>query len=197
MTNYFKPGNSALLLIDYQVGTLQICKTTPSDVALRNAVTLAKAALAFDMPVVLTASQEDQIQGPVAEALQRVLPKAYAARVQRVGIVNCWDDPKFKKAVVDTGRRQLVMGGITTDICLIFPAISAVKDGFEVQAVIDASGSPFEISEEMARRRMEAAGVTLTATNTIVAELVHDWATEQGGKLVPLLFASAPMVKVD
>jgi nicotinamidase-related amidase len=196
MTSYFKPENSALLLIDYQVGTLQICKTTPSDVALRSAVTLAKAALAFDMPVVLTASQEDQIQGPVAEALQRVLPKAYASRIQRVGIVNCWDDPKFKKAVVDTGRRQLIMGGITTDICLIFPAISAVKDGFEVQAVIDASGSPFEISEEMARRRMEAAGVTLTATNTIVAELVHDWATKQGGKLVPLLFASAPMVKV-
>jgi len=66
-----------------------------------------------------------------------------------------------------------------------------------VQAVIDASGSPFEISEDMARRRMEKAGVGLTATNTIIAELVQDWTTKQGGKLVPLLLASAPMVKVD
>ncbi len=197
MPGYFKAETSALVLIDYQVGSLQICKTTPSDVALRNAVALAKAALAFDMPVVLTASQEDQIQGPIAEALQRVLPKAFGARIKRVGIVNCWDDPKFKKAVVDTGRRQLIMGGITTDICLVFPAISAVQDGFEVQAVIDASGSPFEISEDMARRRMEKAGVVLTATNTIIAELVQDWTTKQGGKLVPLLLASAPMVKVD
>lgn len=197
MPGFFKPETSALVLIDYQVGTLQICKTTPSDVALRNAVTLAKTALAFDMPVVLTASQEDQIQGPIAAALQHVLPEAYSARVKRVGIVNCWDDPKFKKAVVDTGRRQLVMGGITTDICLVFPAISAVEDGFEVQAVIDASGSPFKISEDMARSRMEKAGVRLTATNTMVAELVHDWTSKQGGKLVPILFASAPMVKVD
>lgn len=197
MTSFFKPETSALVLIDFQVGTLQICKTTPSDVALRNAVTLAKAALAFDMPIVMTASMEDQVQGPIAEALQRVAPKAYKARVQRVGIVNCWDDPAFKKAVTDTGRRQLVMAGITTDICLVFPAISAALEGFEVQAVIDASGSPFETSEDMARRRMERAGVVLTATNTIVAELVHDWATKEGGKLVPLLFASAPMVAVD
>ena len=197
MATFFKPETAALVLIDYQVGTLQICRTTPSDVALRNAVTLAKAALAFDMPIVMTASQEDQVQGPTAEPLQRVAAKAYQARVRRVGIVNCWDDPAFKKAVVETGRRQLVMAGITTDICLVFPAISAALEGFEVQAVIDASGSPFETSEDMARRRMERAGVVLTATNTIVAELVRDWATKAGGKLVPLLFASAPMVAVD
>src|SRR5205823_5691226 len=77
-----------------------------------------------------------------------------------------------------TGGRHPTMGGITTDICLVFPAISAAQEGFEVQAVIDASGSPFGISEDMARRRMERAGVGLTATNTIVAELVHDWATK-------------------
>ena len=197
MSSFFKPETSALVLIDYQVGTLQICKTTPSDVALRNAVTLAKAANAFGMPVVMTASMEDDVQGATAEVLQRVLPKAYKARIKRVGVVNCWDDPAFKKAVADTGRRQLVMAGITTDICLVFPAISAVGDGYEVQAVIDASGSPFEISEEMARRRMAAAGVVLTATNTIVAELVHDWTTKQGAELAPLLFAYAPMVAAD
>jgi nicotinamidase-related amidase len=193
----FKPETSALVLIDYQVGTLQLVKNHQSDVALRNAVNLAKAARAFDIPVVLTSSQEDQIQGPVPPSLQHVLPKAFAARIKRVGIVNAWSDASFRKAVKDTGRKQLIMGGITTDICLVFPSISAVEDGFEVQAVMDASGSPFDISEDMARRRMERAGVWLTATNTMIAELVQDWSTPQGQLLVQLLVASAPMQPVD
>ena len=89
------------------------------------------------------------------------------------------------------------MGGITTDICLVFPSISAVQDGFEVQAVMDASGSPFEISEDLSRRRMERAGVVLTATNPMIAELVQNWASPQGSELVKLLVASAPMVPAD
>jgi nicotinamidase-related amidase len=87
------------------------------------------------------------------------------------------DDENFKTAVDATGRHQLIMGAITTDICLVFPAISAVEDGYEVQAVLDACGSPFEIGEEVARRRMERAGVWLTSTNTMIAELVRDWST--------------------
>src|SRR5260221_437324 len=78
-----------------------------------------RLTLDFGMPIVITVSQEDQVQGPLADIFQRVAPAAYKARVKRAGIVNCWDDPNFRKAVVDTGRRQLVMGGITTDICLV------------------------------------------------------------------------------
>jgi nicotinamidase-related amidase len=89
------------------------------------------------------------------------------------------------------------MAAVTTDICLVFPAISAVEEGFEVQAVMDASGSPFDISEDVARRRMERAGVWLTATNTMIAELVQDWSTPAGQELVQLLFASAPMQPAD
>jgi nicotinamidase-related amidase len=89
------------------------------------------------------------------------------------------------------------MGAITTDICLVFPAISAVEDGYEVQAVLDACGSPFEIGEEVARRHMERAGVWLTSTNTIVAELVFDWTTPEGQQLAPLLTDSIPMLPVD
>jgi hypothetical protein len=89
------------------------------------------------------------------------------------------------------------MGAVTTDICLVFPAISAVEDGYEVQAVLDASGSPFEIGETVARRRMDRAGVWLTSTNTMIAELVQDWSTPQGMQLIPLLLASAPMQPVD
>ena len=147
------------------------------------------------MPVVLTTSQEDHIQGPLAPPLQRVLPDAHKRCIKRVGIVNAWTDPKFVAAVKATGRKQLIMGGVTTDICLIFPSMSAVQEGFEVRAVMDASGSSYEIQEEMARRRMEHAGVVLTTTNTIIAELVQDWSSPQGSELVKLLVATVPMMQ--
>ena len=127
MSKAFRPEAAALLLIDHQVGTMQLIKNIPPDLALRNAVNLAKAAKALGMPVVLTASMEDHLQGPLAPALEKILPKEYAARVKRQGIVSAWDDSKFKAAVLATGRKQLVMAGVTTDICLVFPAISAIR----------------------------------------------------------------------
>jgi nicotinamidase-related amidase len=192
MSKAFRPEAAALLLIDHQVGTMQLIKNIPPDLALRNAVNLAKAAKALGMPVVLTASMEDHLQGPLAPALEKILPKEYAARVKRQGIVSAWDDSKFKAAVLATGRKQLVMAGVTTDICLVFPAISAVRDGFEVLAVLDASGSPSDLSEEMARRRMEQAGVILTTAATAIAELVHDWVSPAGMELIQLLLAANP-----
>jgi nicotinamidase-related amidase len=191
---WFTRENSALVLIDHQIGTMQLVKNVASDAALRNAVVLAKAAKTLGMPIVMTASMEDHMQGPLAPALQQVAPDAYKARVKRLGIVNAWSDPNFKAAVEATGRKRLVMAGVTTDICLVFPSISAVHDGYEVQAVLDASGSSNELQEDTARRRMENAGVVLTATNTIIAELVQNWATPEGRILVQYLLASAPMM---
>lgn len=80
------------------------------------------------------------------------------------------------------------MAGVTTDVCLVFPAISARRAGYQVQAVMDASGSPYEVSEEMSRRRMEREGVVLTATNTIMAELAQDWSRPEGAQLLQVLF---------
>jgi nicotinamidase-related amidase len=140
MKDQYTPENSALVLIDHQVGTLTFVHNMSSEESLRNAVMLAKAAKAYDMPVVLTTSQEDHLQGPTAPALQQALPEAYNNRVKRTGIVNAWADPNFSAAVRATGRRKLIMAAVTTDICLIFPAISAVQGGFDVLAVLDASG---------------------------------------------------------
>jgi hypothetical protein len=92
---------------------------------------------------------------------------------------------------------RAVQTQVTVDICLVFPAISAVEAGFEVQAVLDASGSSFDIGEETSRPRMERAGVWLTSTNTMVAELLHNWATPQGMKLVPSIAANPPMLPVE
>ena len=192
MSGQFTPDNCALVLIDHQVGTLQFVHTMSPETSLQNAIMLAKAAKAYGMPVVLTTSQEDHPQGPTAPALQEALPEAYKNRVKRTGIVNAWADPNFSAAVRATGRKKLIMAAVTTDICLIFPAISAVQEGFEVLAVLDASGSSFDVQEELARRRMATAGVMLTTTNTAIAELVQDWSTPQGSQLIQLLMATVP-----
>ena len=194
---HFKPDECALLLIDHQVGTIQLIKNITSDHSIRNAVTLAKAALAFGMPIVMTSSQEDKIQGPPHPALAAAAPEAFAQRVKRQGVVNAWDDPNFSKAVAATGRKKLIVAAVTTDICLVFPTISAVEAGYEVQGVLDASGSSFEIGEETSRRRMERSGVWLTSTNTMVAELVGNWGSPQGIALVPLIAADPPMLPVS
>lgn len=184
----FDPADTALLLIDHQIGTMQLIKTMSVDVARKNTIALAKAAVILNMPVILTSSQEDRIQGPLIPELRSILPDAFATRIQRAGIVNAWADPHFRNAVIATGKRNLIIAGVTTDVCLVFPAINAVDEGFRVQAVLDASGSPFTDSEDFSRRRMERNGVVLTATNTIIAELAQSWSTPHGQQLVQLLF---------
>jgi nicotinamidase-related amidase len=184
----FSPSDTALLLIDHQVGTMQLIKNLPIDAVVRNTLALAKAARILNMPVVLTSSQEDRLQGPLIPELQQIVPEPFATRVRRAGIVNAWADSAFRAAAIATGRRNLIMAGVTTDVCLVFPTISAVEEGFRVQAVLDASGSPFTQSEDFAQRRMERSGVVLSATNTIIAELAQSWASPEGQQLIQLLF---------
>jgi hypothetical protein len=125
---------------------------------------------------------------PVVEALC-----ALPDRPQRCGGVKSIVIRARRKS---RGRKQLIIAAVTTDICLVFPTISAVEAGYEVQAMFNASGSSFAIGEETSRRRMERVGVWLTSTNTMVAELVGNWATRQGMALVPLLAADPPMLPV-
>lgn len=184
----FTPENTALLLIDHQVGTMRLIRNIDRAIVARNTLALARAAQLLGMPILLTSSQEDRAQGPLMPELAALLPDAYAARVQRAGIVNAWSDANFRAAVEAMARRNLIMAGVTTDVCLVFPSIAAVRDGFSVQAVMDASGSPFEWSEALAQQRMASAGVVLTATNTVIAELAQDWSTPHGSQLIRLLF---------
>jgi len=188
MGNRFTPANSAMVLIDHQVGTIQLVRNLATADVVRFTLALAKAAKILGMPVVLTTSQEDHAQGPLIPELETIVPEAFAARVRRPGTVNAWNDPNFRSAIEATGRRNLIMAGLTTDVCLVFPSIDAVEEGYGVQAVMDASGSPFELSEAMSQSRMQAAGVVLTATNTVIAELADNWSTPAGQKLIQLLF---------
>ncbi|MFM1909044.1 MAG: hypothetical protein RLZZ591_2721 [Pseudomonadota bacterium] len=184
----FTAENSALLLIDHQVGTMKLIKNIDKDMAAKQSIALAKMAKILNLPVVITSSQEENAQGPILPEIANILPEAFAARVKRPGVVNAWAYEDFHKAVVATGRKNLIMAGVTTDVCLIFPAIDAAVEGFNVQAVMDASGSPSALSEEFARQRMHDAGVVLTATNTLMAEIAQDWSTPAGQQLITLLF---------
>lgn len=183
----FHIEDTTVILIDHQVGTNKWARTTSLDLLQRNVVILAKFAKGTGMPVVLTSSQETNVQGPLMPELQEILPDVFAARIKRLGVVNAWDDENFANACRKTGRRNFVTAGVTTDVCMVSPAISAPEEGFNVQVVCDACGSNNQIAEEMAWRRMERAGVRLTSTNAIVAELVHNWASPAGAVAFPLL----------
>ncbi len=185
----FKIDDTTVILIDHQVGTNQWASTTPLALLQRNVMALAKFAKGTGMPVVLTSSQETNLnaQGPLMPELQVALPEAFASRIKREGVVNAWDDERFANACRQTGRRNFVMAGVTTDVCMVGPAVSALNEGYNVQVVCDACGSSNPIAEEMAWRRMERAGVGLTTTNAIIAELVHNWATPAGAVAFPLL----------
>ncbi len=185
----FNIDDTAMILIDHQVGTNTWAASTPLELLQRNVIILAKFAAGTGIPLVLTSSQETNVdvQGPLMPELEEISPAAFAARVKRTGVVNAWDDADFADACRSTGRRNFVMAGVTTDVCMVAPAISALEEGFNVQVVCDACGSTNAIAEEMSWRRMEAAGVRLTSTNAIVAELVKNWATPAGSVAFPLL----------
>lgn len=188
MKNLFTIENSALLLIDHQVGTMSWVRSLDLDVIKTNTLVLAKSAQATGMPILLTSSMETQAQGLLFAELQQVLPDAYKNRIQREGQVDCMTDQNFSVAVEAMQRKNLIMAGITTDVCIVYPAITAVEAGYQVQVVVDACGSPTKLGDEIALRRMENAGVILTTTNQLIAELGQNWSSANGSKLISILF---------
>ncbi|MFB2661841.1 isochorismatase family protein [Shewanella mangrovisoli] len=180
----FTGENATLLLIDHQVGTMGWVKSIPIDEMKRNTLMLAKTAQILKMPVVLTSSMEEYAQGPLMQELKDVLPEEFENRIKRLGIVNAMDDENFAKATKAPGRKRIIIAGVTNDVCTVYPALSLVSEGYEVQVVADAGGSPSKMGDEMALRRMEQAGVVLTSTNQVIAELAGSWSTPEGMRIV-------------
>lgn len=179
--------NAAIVLIDHQIGTMNWAKSVDRDLIEANTRALARVAVDLGMPLVMTSSMEEHMQGPLMPELEELAPDAYASRVKRPGVVNAWDDSAFADAVRGTGRKHFIMAGITTDVCLAPPAIAAAAEGFEVTAVVDASGSPTSLTDEMAFRKMERGGVELTTTSALLADLAVNWTSEDGQKIMAVL----------
>lgn len=183
MKNKFTTENAAMLLIDFQEGTLKLAKNIPHAQIIMNMRALARIAVETKMPLVLTSSLESEFQGPLLDDLKKIAPEAFEKRVKRIGVVDPWDDPNYKAAVVATGRKNLIIAGLTNHVCTVFPSISATEEGFKVQAVIDAGGSPTQVSDDVSAQRMKDSGVTITVTDQIIAELANLW-TEGAGPTI-------------
>lgn len=137
---------------------------------------LAKIALLAGMPIIYTASEPDGPNGPIMEELVELLEAApNAIYVARQGEVSAWDNADFVEAVEATGRNTLIMAGVWTSVCVVFPALQAKADGYEVYAVMDASGDVSKMASNAALARMTAAGIIPATTNTILSETHRTW----------------------
>ncbi|WP_030355950.1 isochorismatase family protein [Streptomyces scopuliridis] len=188
----FTADNTAMLLIDHQVGTMGWVTSISFDEMKANALGLAKAAKALNIPLVLTSSMEEYAQGPLLSELKDIAPEEFAARVQRQGVVNAFDDEHFAAAVKATGRTNLIIAGVTNDVCTVYPTLTALAAGNQVQVVADAGGSPSKIADDISIRRMDKAGATITTTNQLLAELAQNWTTENGSKIINILMELLP-----
>lgn len=188
MKNKFTVENAAMLLIDHQQGTIKLARNLPHEEIVQNTRALARTAVESRMPLVLTSSMEDHFQGLLLDDLQEIAPEAYNNRIKRPGVVDCWEYDEYKNAVLATGKKKLIMAGLTNDVCIVYPAISAIEDGFEVQVVVDAGGSPTTLADETALRRMEKHGVTLTSTNQVMAELANSWSEGVGQIIQTIMY---------
>ncbi|UVI33139.1 isochorismatase family protein [Paenibacillus spongiae] len=173
--------NAAILLIDHQIGLISTLGESMNRAAVKNnTLALAKLAKAYNIPVILTTSNADGPNGPLMQDLVDMFPDVQV--IDRV-LINAWDDENFVNAVKKTGRTTLIMAGISTDVCLTFPAIAATADGYDVYGVLDASGTWNALIEQAAMLRMSQAGVKLTTWVSLSAELQRDWSLPTGQAL--------------
>lgn len=187
MQNVFNSKNSALLLIDHQIGTMGWVGSISFDEMKKHALMLAKSAAAIGLPTILTSSMEENAQGPLLAELKDILPTEFENRILRAGIVNAMSDPNFAKAVEATGRKKIIVAGVTNDVCTVYPVLTLLEQGYEVQVVADAGGSPSKFADEMSLIRMRDAGAVITSTNQLIAELAQDWSSEDGSKLLGII----------
>jgi len=183
----FTPDNSAMLLIDHQVGTMAWTHSHDINRVKQQALKLARIAKALDIPTVLTTSMEDQVQGPLIPELAEILPEAFAVRIKRPGIVNAMHHPGFSQAVRATDRKRIFIAGVTTEICITFPVLQLLEEGYDVQVSADASASNTKYGDDISLRRMENAGAVITTVDQIISELALDWTSSNGQKLVEIL----------
>jgi nicotinamidase-related amidase len=170
---------AAVLLVDHQCGLLSLVRDIPPDQFKNNVLALADLAKYFKLPTILTTSFEDGPNGPLVPELKQIFPQA--PFIPRPGQINAWDNADFVKAVKATGRKQLIIAGVVTEVCVAFPALSAIEEGYEVFVVTDASGTFNEITRQSAWNRMAEAGAQLMTWFGLACELHRDWRNDVEG----------------
>ncbi|MCS3506641.1 isochorismate family cysteine hydrolase YcaC [Achromobacter sp. AGC78] len=172
-------NEAAVLLVDHQAGLLSLVRDFQPDQFKNNVLALADLAEYFKLPTILTTSFEDGPNGPLVQELKDKFPTA--PYIARPGNINAWDNEDFVKAVKATGKKQLIIAGVVTEVCVAFPALSALEEGFDVFVVTDASGTFNEVTRNAAWSRMEQAGAQLMSWFGVACELHRDWRNDVEG----------------
>lgn len=174
------PNDAVMLLIDHQSGLFQTVADMPMTELRSLAGALASMATLAKLPVITTASVPQGPNGPLIPEIHENAP--HAKYVARKGEINAWDNPEFVAAVKATGRKTLIIAGTITSVCMAFPAISAVAEGYKVFVVVDASGTYSKMTQEITLARVVQAGVVPMDTGAVAAELQKTWHREDAAK---------------
>jgi nicotinamidase-related amidase len=167
-----EPRECAFLFVDYQAGLAFGVESIGRQVVLNNAISLARTAIVFGCPVVVSTSASRVYSGPLLPSLQAVMPDVKPIERRNM---NVWEDATVHAALVATGRKRLIVAGLLTEACVTFPVLSVLREGFEVFVVGDACGGLTSAGHDFALRRMEAAGATLTSWIQVLLEFQRDW----------------------
>ncbi|MDH7591831.1 isochorismate family cysteine hydrolase YcaC [Serratia bockelmannii] len=172
-------AQAAVLLVDHQTGLLSLVRDQDPDKFKNNVLALADLAKYFNLPTILTTSFENGPNGPLVPELKQTFPDA--PYIARPGNINAWDNEDFVKAVKATGKKQLIIAGVVTEVCVAFPALSALEEGHEVFVITDASGTFNAITRDAAWDRMSQAGAQLMSWFGAACELHRDWRNDIEG----------------
>jgi nicotinamidase-related amidase len=177
--NRLDKNNAAVLLVDHQTGLLSLVRDIEPDKFKNNVLALGDLAKFFKLPTILTTSFENGPNGPLIPELKKQFPDA--PYIARPGNINAWDNEDFVKAVKATGKKQLIVAGVVTEVCVAFPVLSAIEEGFDVFVVTDASGTFDAITRQASWDRMSAAGAQLMSWFAVACELHRDWRNDIAG----------------
>lgn len=183
---------AAVLLVDHQVGLLSLVQDYSPDEFKNNVLALAATAKLFKLPTILTTSFENGPNGVLLPELLAMFPEA--PFIPRPGQINAWDNEDFVKAVKQTQKKQLIIAGVVTDVCVAFPTLSALREGYQVFVVADASGTFNKSVRDAALMRMQQAGAVITSWFAVACELQRDWRRDMQG-LANLLGNHLPAYK--
>lgn len=173
--------NSVVLMVDYQPQFVFSVQSIPVLELINNAVGLSKAAKTFDVPTFYATISAQSFGGPFFRQLTQARPEL--TPFDRTSI-DAWQEPRLRAAIAATGRKKLLVSGLWTDSCVTLPVLSALKDGYEVYVVVDASGDVNRESHEMAVQRMIQAGAVPVTWMAVMLEWQGDWARGNTGAQV-------------
>ena len=177
--NRLNKDDAVVLLVDHQTGLISLVQDFTPNEFKNNVLALADVAKFFELPTILTTSFEQGPNGPLVPELKEMFPDA--PYIARPGQINAWDNEDFVKAIKATGRKQLIIAGVVTDVCVAFPTLSALAEGFDVFVVTDSSGTFNTTVQQASWNRMSQAGAQMMNWFSVACELQRDWRNDIEG----------------